>query len=697
MKRIYAGLLAILLLISVAKAQQTEQNDTIKHYQLDDIEIKSPKYNQNIFEIPAAATMVSERLIESNKVQNLTDISAIVPNFFMPDYGSKLTSPVYIRGVGNRINTPSVGLYVDGIPYFEKAAFNFDFFDVERIEVLRGPQGTLYGRNAMGGLINILTNQPHNKRSTKISLDYGNYNQINTQISHNQPISKTFAVLGNFSQRHNDGFFTNEFNGNKVDNLNSYSGRLKLLFTPSDKFKASGNIQYEDSKQGGYPYAVFNDESNEANDINYDHKSTYDRNLFSSGLNLEYNVGSYIIRSVSSFQSVNDVQAVDQDFTPADKYFVTQDQDLNMFAQEINIQSQENAIYDWLFGVFGFKQLLDKEVHLEMGEDQLANMPFSEYSYTKAYDNSNSGIAFFHQSTLKFGDLSLSAGIRADYEKATLDYNYDKSVNGNVSNADQFESEMDFFEVLPKIAVKYSISKYIVPYATIAKGYNSGGFNSTFEREEDRSFKPEQSWNYEAGIKAKWLEQRVYANLAFFYIDWTNQQIYQTVPSGTGSMLTNAGKSESKGVEFEIKALPAKHLETWLALGYNDAKFVEYVKNENEDYSGNYLPYVPRFSFNIGGNYSVDINKDWLEKIRFHITYNGFGKHYWKETNEAYQAYYGLLNSRISFEHKNITLAFWGKNILNSEYNSFYFQALGNSYAQLGKPATIGVNLKVSF
>jgi len=256
---------------------------------------------------------------------------------------------------------------------------------------------------------------------------------------------------------------------------------------------------------------------------------------------------------------------------------------------------------------------------------------------------------------------------------------------------------MDFFEILPKIAVKYSLSEYLVPYATVAKGYNSGGFNSTFEKEEDRSFDPEQSWNYEAGIKAKWLQQRIYANLAFFYIDWDNQQVYQTVESGTGSMLTNAGKSESKGVELELKALPSKNLETWLTFGYNEAKFVEYIKNDEEDYSGNYMPYVPRFSFNIGGNYSVPVNKTWLDNLRFHVTYNGFGKHYWKETNVAYQSYYGLLNGRVSFERKNLTLAFWGKNILNADYNSFYFQALGNSYAQIGKPATMGVNLKVAF
>ncbi len=699
MKKLIAIIGLLLAIQPVIKAQNSTEADTVKNYKLDEITIKSPKYNRSIFEIPAAASMLPERLIENNKVENLTNISGIVPNFFMPDYGSKLTSPVYIRGVGNRINTPAVGLYVDEIPYFEKSAFNFDFYDVERVEVLRGPQGTLYGRNAMGGLINIITNDPGNKRISKVSVDYGNYNQIRTSISHNQPLGEKFSVLGSLHQTHNDGFYKNMYNHSQVDKLNSYSGRIKLQFAPSEKFKTILNVQYEDSKQGGYPYAIFNDETMEAQDINYNDESIYNRKMLSTGLNIQYFGKNADFRAVSSFQSLDDLQGIDQDFTPQSLFYVDQDQKLNIFAQEINLQSKENKTYDWLFGVFAFKQVLDKAVTLEYGEDGIANyhLPYSEYYYTKWYDDSNSGIAFFHQSTFKFGGFSVTAGIRADYEKATLDYVHDTFKNGNQENVDTEKSDMDFFEILPKIAFKYSISKYLTPYATIAKGYNAGGFNATFERDEDRSFKPEDSWNYEAGIKAKWLEQRIYTNLAFFYIDWNNQQIYQTVPSGTGSMLTNAGKSESKGVEFEFKILPAKNLEMWLATGYNEAKFVDYVKNNEEDYSGNYMPYVPKFSFNIGTNYMVEVNTSWLDRIRFNLTYSGFGKHYWKETNDAYQDYYGLLNHRISFEKGNVTFAFWGKNILNADYNSFYFQALGNSYAQIGKPASIGVNLKVAF
>lgn len=693
---LFTGLLFVLQV--TVKGQETKK-DTIKNYRLDEIIIQSPKYNNNIIDLPVAASMVPERLIESARIENLTDVSSVVPNFFMPDYGSKLTSPVYIRGVGNRINTPSVGLYVDDIPYFEKAAFHFDLYDVERIEVLRGPQGTLYGRNTMGGLIHVLTNKPQPERLTSVSVDYGAYNQIRSNITHNQPLGRSLALKGSLNQQHNDGFFDNAFTRSKVDELNSYSGQLKALYTPSDRFELLANLQYEDSRQGGYPYALFDDEQMQAGEISYDKESLYNRKMLSTGVVFNYYAPAFTIRMKYSLQSLDDMQEIDQDFTPEALFFVTQDQNLLNYTQEWAIESNDAENYHWIVGTFGFYQDLDKQVNVTYGEDGLAKyrLPYSEYHYTKSHDHITSGIAFFHQSTLDLGRFTLAAGIRADYEKASLDYVHDRFTDGNQSEAGAFVSELNFFEFLPRFTAQYQLSRNINTYATLAKGYNSGGFNSTFERDEDRSFEPEESWNYEAGLKAKWLQQRIYANLAFFYIDWKNQQIYQAVPSGTGSMLTNAGRSESKGMELELKVLPVRNLETWVSFGYNEARFVDYVKSEEEDYSGNYLPYVPRYSFNAGGEYRWNVRAGWLDQIRLHLTYNGFGKHYWHETNVAWQDYYGLLNHRLSFRKDAVTFSFWGKNMLNASYNSFYFQALGNSYAQIGKPATMGLHLKVTF
>ncbi len=211
------------------------------------------------------------------------------------------------------------------------------------------------------------------------------------------------------------------------------------------------------------------------------------------------------------------------------------------------------------------------------------------------------------------------------------------------------------------------------------------------------SFKAESIWNYEAGLKARFINNRLFTNLAVFMIDWENQKIYQPVPSGQGSMLKNAGKSESNGVELEIKAVPVTNLEIWATAGYNKARFVEYVRSQTLDYSGNYLPYVPERTASIGGNYTINVNRKFLENIRLYSVYQLFGKHYWHEDNSAWQEEYGLLNSRITFTHKNAELAFWGKNMLNETYNSFYFTALNNAYVQVGKPSSMGISLKFMF
>jgi iron complex outermembrane recepter protein len=695
--------IALLWLTSHAAFSQDiyePENDTakIRNLRIDEITVRSPKYNSNIFQLPAAATMMTSRIIENYQIGSLPDISGLVPNFFMPDYGSKLTSPVYIRGIGTRINTPSVGLYVDNIPYFEKSAFNFDFFDLERIEVLRGPQGTLYGRNTMGGLVNIFTTDPSSERHTSLRLSYGNYNQVNTSVLHNQPLSNKMALMMNFNQLHNGGFYTNAYSGDPVDKLNSYSGRIKLLYTPAERLRIQYNFQFENNDQGGYPYAIYDKTKQEAKEINYDHWSGYKRTLISNGLNIEYSGAAFRLRAVTSYQFMDDEQDIDQDFTPSDMFFVGQWQTQNMVAQEISLQSYENDRYEWLTGVFAFHQTLDKLVDVTYGKVmQAAQRLPGELVVSKTYDNSNSGFALFHQSTIKFGKLSLMGGIRADFERARLDYQHYRILVGNSTQMEDVQSSVSFSEFLPKVALQYNINTNITPYATISKGYNAGGFNSTFEREEDRSFKPEQSWNYEAGLKARFLGNRLFTNIAYFIIDWENQQIYQPVPSGQGSMLKNAGKSESRGFEMEIKAVPVTNLEIWTTAGFNRAKFVEYIRSATLDYSGNFLPYVPEWTGSIGGNYTLNVNRPLLQNIHLYSVYQIFGKHYWHEDNSAWQEQYGLLSSRISFTHKNAELAFWGKNMLNTNYNSFYFTALNNAYVQVGKPASMGISLKFMF
>ena len=697
MKKQLRNIFILLILFSSSiKAQESTlaiDSAIMKMVELGEIVIKASKDNVTFKSIPASVSVISSASITDNQIQSLNEISSTAPNFFMPDYGSKLTSPVYIRGIGSRINSPSVGLYVDYVPYFEKAAFDFDFFDIKRIEVLRGPQGTLFGRNTMGGIVNIVTTSPMDYAGTHLNLSAGNYGTYSVNGGHYGKIGSKFGYSLALNYVHNDGFYTNQFTGNQVDKLNSYGVRNRLIYEVSKKLTVENIIGFEHSRQGGYPYALYNDSTMLAEKISYNQYSSYNRALFSDALLIKYSSSGFDLTATTSYQYLDDLQDIDQDFTPASLFFISQKQKQNMVSQEVVMRSNGIKKYNWLFGAYGFYQAFDNAVNVDSYAAKL--------SYLKTYDHKIAGYAFFHQSSLNdfiARGLTLTGGIRVDSEKDALDYTYDRNLNGvQALLADTLYPALESLEIIPRMAVNYKILKSNL-YVVVARGYKTGGFNSTFERPEDLTFDPEYSWNYEIGVKTPLLKNFIYSDIAFFYIDWKNQQIYQTVPSGRGSMLKNAGHSVSKGGELSLKTMPVKGFEFNLAYGYTNATFISYELNATTNYNGNFLPYVPRHTVSFQTSKSIKVqNSAFLDNIRVNLLYRGAGNIYWDEENSVSQPFYGLLDAKISFSRKTLQFDLWAKNLLNTYYEAFYFEALGNKYVQTGKPAQMGINLSVKF
>ena len=450
---------------------------------------------------------------------------------------------------------------------------------------------------------------------------------------------------------------------------------------------------YESSKQGGYPYSLYNDTLNVAEAVNYNQYSSYNRNLFSDALLIRYSGTNFELTATSSYQYLDDLQDIDQDFTPESLYFISQSQNQNMFSQEVVARSTGMHNYSWLLGGYAFYQAFDNVVTADVYAQSL--------NYTKTYDHKINGFAFFHQSSLNnflVRDLTLTAGIRIDNEKDLLKFNYDRTLKGNFSNlADTVYPALKSLEVIPRFALNYKLKAADI-YLVVARGYKTGGFNSTFERPEDLTFDPEYSWNYEVGMKTPLLKKMIYADVAFFYIDWKNQQIYQTVPSGRGSMLKNAGHSSSKGAEISLKTNPVKGYEFMVAYGYTDAVFISYVVDSLINYNNNYLPYAPRNTVSFQAGKTIRIkNSEIIDNIRINALYRGAGEIFWNEANNHKQGYYGLLDGKVSFIRKSLQFDIWAKNIMGKNYNSFYFEALGNKYVQVGKPMQFGVNLSVKF
>jgi outer membrane receptor protein involved in Fe transport len=690
-KHTISALCAALCFVNLQAAEiKTEKLDTVN---LNEIVVLAARQQTQLKKLSGSVSVLSTNQIETLGIQSLTDATSTIANFFMPDYGSKLTSPVYIRGIGSRINSPSVGLYVDHVPYFEKAAFNFDFFDINRLEVLRGPQGTEYGRNNMGGIINIRTKSPLSYQGTDVNIQTGSYGTLLLNAGHYAKVSEKFAWSLALNYRHNDGFYKNEFLNENVDVLDSYGFRNRLIWLVNERFSIENIISYENSKQGGYPYAQYFSAKDSVAQINYNERSGYNRVLISDALLLKYDAKNFDFRATTSYQYLNDKQFIDQDFSADSLYFVVQNQNQNMFSQELIFQSKPEKRYQWILGAYGFSQQFYNDLNLDIYSQKL--------STSRKYDHTISGAAIFHQSTINdfpVKNISISAGIRLDTEIDQMGYIFERTLNGNTGRmTDTIYQPLKSIQVLPKLSANYKLGNTNM-YALVSKGYKTGGFNIVSERAEDLTFDPEYSWNYEIGLKSGLFNNKLYAEASVFYIDWKNQQIYKSTPSGTGSMLKNAGQSESKGFEMGLNTAPIYGFELMSSYGYTYATFLENKLNETVDYSGNYIPYVPRHTVAAQLRKTFNIEQsNLLNKIIFSALYKGTGEIYWNEANTAKQDFYNTVDARISFIRKHVQFDIWGTNLGSARYNAFYFEALGKQFVQTAKPMQAGVKLSVNF
>lgn len=789
-----------------------EEVDTLKVVDVEEIlVIATPKENRKLREQPAAVTLLSQQDMQAAQVSSIKNLTAIVPNMFIPDYGSRLTSAVYIRGIGSRINTPSVGLYVDNIPYIDKSAFDFDYSDIERIDVLRGPQGTLYGRNAMGGLIKIHTKSPFTYQGTDFRLGAGTHNAYNASITHYHRVSERFAFSTGGFYDYEDGFFRNAaLDNKKIDKGQSAGGRFRGIYLPAENWKLDLNVSYEYSDQSGYPYGLYDKKTGNTAQPNYNQESNYYRNLLNAGFNLEYQAEKFILSAVTGYQYLKDRMFLDQDFTAQDIYTLEQKQRIHTLSEEVIMKSKGSSRWQWTTGISGFYQwlktdapvtfrkdgmsmmdrmlgsVIPSEINVAMGPGMSMNiLPSLQVTSTNMPINGNFDTpllngAVFHQSTFQhlFGlrGLSFTAGLRLDYERLQMDYNsgtamdYTVGIKGEMIRGGQVIKEIDmmpetaltvesryqgsinkdYLQLLPKFALQYDFKKNRGNvYATVSKGYRSGGYNiqmfndllqsslkndmmKQFKKEVmskvpedyqelfDKSFpnggenseprsateyKPEQTWNYEIGTHLNLFNNRLRTDAAFFWLETRDQQISRFAQSGLGRETVNAGKSRSLGAELSLAVAVTTDFTVNTSYGYTYATFKDYVTNtrindelQEVSYNGKYVPFVPKHTLTVGGQYIFRINPGhFLDRIQLNANYTGAGRIYWTEENTVSQAFYGTLNGRVSFQKGRGQVDFWVRNALDKDYAAFYFESMGNGFMQKGKPIQAGIEVRCRF
>ena len=738
-KKIAGTLLLILTGIFIDSQAHAEEPEEI--YMLDEVSVTAIKQTGSSTESSEAATFLNGLELEQIGAVSLHGISDVVPNFFMPDYGSRITSTIYVRGIGARMDQPSVGLNVDNVPYLNKDAYDFDIADIADVEMLRGPQNTLYGRNTMAGVINVTTLSPLRWQGWRLMAEATTHGGAKAAAGWYHKFKHNLGLSVNADYSHNAGYFRNEYNGEKTDKENSFGTRLKLQWHGSDGWHVINTAAAGWLRQGGYPYEFV-----ETGKIEYNDTCFYRRFTFTDGLTATYTKGNLNLTSITSVQHIDDNMTLDQDFLPLDYFTLTQKKLETSFTEEIVGKGlAAGGNYRWLGGVFVFYKHLNMDAPVtfkDVGIRELIESHRNESnpSYPIRWDsrqfvlNSNftiptTGVALYHQSEYTSGNWTFTAALRFDYESSRLKYHsfcntgyeiYHITPEGetpyshvDIDIDDVGRLKNNFINLLPKVSVSYRIENVGNIYAKVSKGYKAGGFNtqmfsdvlqqrlmgimglgSKYDVDDIVSYKPEQSWNYELGAHLGLLEQRLTFELAAFYIDCHDQQLTM-FPDGntTGRIMTNAGKTRSFGGEITVSGKPCSQLILNGSYGYTNARFREFF-NGISDFKGKFLPYVPAHTLFLQALVPLTLDRRRDVTLTFDVNMRGVGPIFWNEENDLRQSFYSLLGASLTLKIRNMELQMWGRNLTDTRYYTFYFMSMGNEFLQRGLGIRGGLTLR---
>lgn len=524
--------------IALPISADTALSDSSKVFDIDEVVVVSqPKEVLRLRQQALSSTSLSSSLMKKMGVSDLRDLSRFVPNFVMPNYGSRLSSSVYVRGIGSRVNSPAIGLYLDGIPVMSKSSFNLHNYQLSRVDVLRGPQGTLYGQNTEGGLVKMYSRNPFDYQGTDIRLSYGSKYFRNVEAAHYQKFNQHVALsLAGFYEGQN-GFFRNTNTGDRSDQYNEAGGKmlLKTRFDSGWKMDVLANYQYVD--QNGFPYGKLDLETGKAELPASTFPGTYRRNNLITGLKLGYTGKGYDFTSVSSYQYVKDRMLMDQDYLSADYMHILQEQLQNSFTQELSLKSNKAVgdFWHWTVGGFFSKQWLKTNgpvffddamtapignaiqqqmytaIHALMvkkmmaqGLPEVAAKAAASAAIEKAggismgvsmgapglYHTPQTNLGFYHESNFDITSrLVATLGLRYDYLHTGIHYQSSaymamtanmmgQKATYTLRSALDEKTNDDYSQFLPKIGITYRLDdQQSNIYATISKGYRAGGYN----------------------------------------------------------------------------------------------------------------------------------------------------------------------------------------------------------------------------
>ncbi|MBI2260595.1 MAG: TonB-dependent receptor [Caulobacterales bacterium] len=672
-------------------AQEAEEAAT-----LGDIVVTAERRTTNVQTTAMAVSAFSAEALERSQVDNIEDLSQLVPNVnFGQQFGN---ARIAIRGVGFDTISPGsearVAYHLDGVYISRPSAGLAGFYDVDRIEVLRGPQGTLYGRNATAGSVNIISRAPDETPDGYGRVTVGSHGRIETEGAFGGGLADGVAARFAFRSERRDGYGENLATGEDADNRDTLSGRFRLRAEPTDRLRMDLIADYhqeDDSSNALHYFGAGNPNrtpvgiafggrvSPNYHDIYSDVASTNERENWGVQGQIRYDLSDTLtLNSLTAYRETEYRTQTDLDATDAPLTYYGQHENADQFTQELQLSGEFGRV-NFITGAYYFREDIDSGLTVPFnhrilgGADRIVQgQDIGGQTETRAW-------ALFGQADYALTpDLKLVLGLRYSKEDKHLDEyaqfdlvrTYDPA-NPVIPNRTQ-SLDASWSAFTPKVTVEYQPADNLFLYGTVSRGFKSGGFNVGGMQQP---FEPEMIWNYEAGLKADWLDRRLRTNLSAFYYDYSDLQVTKVVNNVITTV--NAAAAMIRGVEGEINWLATDNLRFDASFSLTDSEYRDFATSDPAraglgviDLSGNQLSQAPGYTLFVAGQYDIPTETAGVFSPRVEVS--ATDKVYFNAFNRdvASQPAYTLVNLLVNWESPsgNWTASAFVRNLADEEY-----------------------------
>lgn len=696
---------------AAGSSQPAQDDDGTLRMRLPVITVTAEKVPQDAQKTPVSVTAVPKEKLDQAAVRTVSDAADYAPNTFFHEFSARKLSNPRFRGIGSSPNNPGVATYIDGVPQLNANSSSIELAEVEQIEFVRGPQSALYGRNTIGGVINVTSSRPSLSGNWTGSLvgPFGNFGSMEVRGAASGPLKTDRAAIGfSFGYSARDGFTKNELTGNDLDSRSAFFTKTQLLWAPAANWETRVIVTSERARDGDYALHDLAALRERPFHASRDFEGFTNRDILAPTVLVRRAGRAVDLSATTGFVWWETKDLTDLDYSALP--LITRDnaeQDLQ-FTQEIRLASARDAAISlstdvtlqWQAGAFVFTQNYEQDAVNTYSPFVLSPFvaaPVNQHTPQSALDDR--GVGVYGRGAFMFRDaLEATIGLRADHEtkRATLDTFFSPVIAAPTS----VKADAAFTDVSPQLTVAY----HVVPakqmlYATAARGFKAGGFNAASPVGSE-AYDQEHSWNYEAGVKTLLLGDRLSMNTSVFYVKWRDLQVNLPDPAVPGQFfIANAGGATSKGIEVELNARVLAGCDFFTGFGYTDARFGSGSVSNGVAVGGNDLFNTPTYTANVGGQYSVALNSRSTLYGRAEVIFRG--DYYYDDANTQGQDAYSLANFRAGVRGRRLFAEAWTRNAFDTRYIpiALAFPGLAPSgfLGESGAPRTFGIRTGVTF